>query len=125
MPSLCEPTGKELAVPAVAFIAPIVPGKEELDRSTLEEVQGARREEYEASRKRLGITREAVWHQETPNGTVAVVYLEADDVGAAMSGVGTSQEPFDVWFRERLEEIHGIDFSEPAPPPQQVADIQV
>jgi hypothetical protein len=112
-------------VSAVAFMAPIVPGKENLDRSTLEEVQGPRRAEYEASRKRLGITREAVWHQETPNGTVAVVYLEADDVGAAMQGIGTSQEPFDVWFRERIQEIHGIDLAEPAPPPQQVADIQV
>jgi hypothetical protein len=44
------------------------------------------------------------------------VYLEADDVGAAMMGIATSQEPFDVWFRERTQEIHGIDLAEPAPP---------
>jgi hypothetical protein len=113
-------------MPAIAFSAPIVPGKEELDRSTLEEVQGDRRAEYDESRKRLGITREAVWHQETPDGTVAVVYIEADDVGAAMQGVATSQEPFDVWFRERLNEIHGFDLAEGGgAPPQQVADIKV
>jgi hypothetical protein len=111
-------------VPSIAFMVPIVPGQETLDRDTLAEVQGTRSYEYQESRKRLGITREAVWHQETPNGNVAVVYLEADDVGAAMMGIATSQEPFDVWFRERMQEIHGIDLAEPAPPPKQVADIK-
>jgi hypothetical protein len=48
-----------------------------------EELMGPRRDEFEASRKRLGITREAAWHQETPNGTAAVVHLEADDLGTA------------------------------------------
>jgi hypothetical protein len=113
-------------VPSIAFMAPVVPGKEDLDHSTLEEVQGDRRPEYEASRKRMGITREAVWHQETPDGTVAIVYIEADDVGAAMQGVATSQEPFDVWFRERLNEIHGFDLAEGGgTPPHQVADIRL
>jgi hypothetical protein len=111
-------------VPATAFAVPILPGKEELDRQTMEELVGSRRDEFEASREHLGITREAAWHQETPDGTVAVVCLEADDLGTAMQGIGSSQEPFDVWFRERMQEIHGIDLSEPAPPPVQVLDFQ-
>jgi hypothetical protein len=112
-------------VPAIAFTIPILPHKEELDRQTMEELVGSRRDEFEASRKRLGITKEAAWHQETPNGTVAVVCLEADDLGTAMQGIASSQEPFDVWFRERMAEIHGVHLAEPAPPPQQVLDFQL
>ena len=112
-------------MPSIAFTVPIVPGQETLDRDTLAEVQGSRQADYQESRKRLGITREAVWHQETPVGNVAVVYLEANDIGSAMMGIATSQEPFDVWFRERMNEIHGIDLAEPAPPPEQVADIKL
>jgi hypothetical protein len=122
--SLRSPTREEMRMPAIAFTVPVLPGKETLDRSTLEEFTGARRDEYETARKRIGITREAVWHQETPNGTVAVVYLEADDIGAAMQGIASSQEPFDVWFRERMKEIHGIDLGEPASPPEQIADLR-
>ncbi len=109
-------------MPAVALAIPIIPGKDDLDRSAFEEMKGPRREEYEAARRRLGFTREAVWHQQTPDGTVAVVYLEADDLEAAMQGAGSSQEPFDQWFRERMKEVHGIDLAEPAPPPEQIID---
>ncbi len=107
---------------AVAFAIPIVPGKEEADRKMFEELQGPRRDEYEAARRRLGFTRETVWHQQTPDGTVAVVYLEADDVGSAMEQVALSEEPFDQWFRERIQEVHGVDLAEPQPPPEQVLD---
>ncbi|MGH8571786.1 MAG: hypothetical protein ACREX8_04305 [Gammaproteobacteria bacterium] len=51
------------------------------------------------------------------------MYLEADDLfETAMQGVGSSQEPFDQWFRERMKEVHGIDLAEPAPPPEQIID---
>ena len=85
-------------------------------------MNGSRRDEYEAARKRLGFTREVVWHQQTPDGTVAVVYLEAEDIEAAMRGIGSSQEPFDLWFRERMNEVHGIDLAEPGPPVEQIID---
>jgi hypothetical protein len=67
-------------MPAVAFCAPILRGKEEIDRKGFKELLGPRPNQYDASRRRAGITREMVWHQETPDGTVAVVYLEADDI---------------------------------------------
>ena len=109
-------------MPSVAFCAPIIPGKEETDRQGFEEVLGARREEYDASRRRAGITREMVWHQETPDGTVAVVYLEADDIPASMQAIATSDDPFDQWFRELLKEVHGMDLSEGGSPPELVLE---
>jgi hypothetical protein len=122
---VCEAGGnvhERKLMPSVAFCAPILPGKEQADLDGFEEVRGSRREDYEASRRRAGITREIVWHQETPNGTVAVVYLEADDVGASMQALGTSDDPFDQWFRDLIGEVHGIDLSEGGPPPELVHD---
>lgn len=109
-------------MPAIGFVVPILPGKVDEHRQLDEELMGSRYTEYQESRKRLGIRREAAWHQEMPNGTVAVVYIEADDPGAAMAGMGSSEEPFDRWFRERIQDIFGLDLSQPAPPPVQTLD---
>ncbi len=57
-----------------------------------------------------------------PGGDVAVVYMEAHDVEAALKGMGTSPEPFDRWFREHVRDVHGIAVEEGFPPPEQVLD---
>jgi hypothetical protein len=61
---------------------------------------GPRREEYEGALRQAGITRQAVWHQETPVGTVAVVYVEGDDPEAGLAQFGSSDEPLNTWFRD-------------------------
>ncbi len=90
----------------------------------MEECGGPRREEYLRSRQRVGVSREVVWHQTTPQGTVAIVYLEVDDPQRFFEVVGSSDDPFDRWFREKGQEIHGIDMSQPLPGglPQMVFD---
>ena len=85
---------------------------------------GERKADYEASRQRHGITREAVSIQATPNGDIAVVYLEADDLQAAFAGLATSTDPFDEWFRDIVREVHGIDLSQGFPPPEQLVDFR-
>ena len=45
---------------------------------------------------------------------MSVICLEADDPGFAMLGMGTSSDPFDEWFRERVRDIHGIRSREPS-----------
>ena len=108
---------------AVGFVVPVQPGKEQADLDWMEEMTGPRREEYEATWRELGVTRHAVWHQQTPDGMVAVVYLEADDVPKAMEAIGTSDDSFNEWFRERVKDVHGIDLkSEAAPQPEQIHD---
>jgi len=107
----------------VAFAAPMLPGKTETDRAAMESCSnGERKAEFESSRQRHGITREAVWIQQTPGGDLAVVYLEADDLQAAFAGLGSSQEPFDQWFRDVVREVHGIDLAQGFPPPEQLMD---
>ena len=109
----------------VAFAAPLLPGKTDADREALAScANGDRRADHEASRKRAGITRESVWIQSTPAGDVAVVLIEAPDIQAAMGALATSDEPFDTWFREHIQEVHGMDLSEGGPPPEQVLDFR-
>ena len=88
-------------MPGFPFSIPVVPGKEELDRRTFDEMLGDRREEYEAALRKAGITRQAIWHQETPDGTVAVVYVEGDDPEAGVAQFGPSDEPLNTWFVSR------------------------
>jgi hypothetical protein len=108
-----------------AFSIPVVPGKEELDRRTFDEMLGARREEYEAALRQAGVTRQAIWHQETPDGTVAVVYVEGDDPQAGIAQFGSSDEPLNTWFREQMKEVHGVDISQVQLRATKVHDIQL
>jgi hypothetical protein len=63
-------------MPGFAFAVPVVSGKEELDRKTLEEIAGPRLAEHEAAMRDAGISRHAAWHQQTPDGTLALVYMK-------------------------------------------------
>jgi hypothetical protein len=104
----------------------MLPGKTDADRAAMASCRdGARKEAYEDARRRAGITREAVWIQSTPAGDVAVVYMEADDLAAAFTTLGTSDEPFDRWFRDHIRDVHGVALEEGFPPPEQVLDFGV
>jgi hypothetical protein len=101
-----------------AFVIPVLPGKEAADRQTMERFStGEDRDAYVEAFRAKGLSRQAVWHQETPDGTVAVVFLEGEDVGRALGSMATSDEPFDRRWREFLQEVHGVDIAN-SPPPQ-------
>src|SRR5688500_6592250 len=109
----------------ILFAVPVLPGKEALDGEGLEELTGSRREEYEASLRDAGITRQAIWHQETPDGTLALVLFEADDPEAPMRWT-TSDSEVCRWFVEQMQEVHGFNISQQPPPPvSKVHDISV
>ncbi len=112
-------------MPALAFAIPLLVDKTQTARSALKSfANGDRTDDYRSSRERLGITREAVWIQQTPSGDVSVVYLESPDLNAALMGLATSQEPFDRWFREHVRDVHGIALDDGFPPPQQVLEFR-
>src|SRR3954454_24374223 len=116
-------TSSPAAPQTLAFTVPIRAGKTDTDRDAMASCRsGERQAAHDASRERAGLTREAVWIPSTPGGDMAVVMLEAEDMGAAMGTLATSREPFDAWFREVLADVHGIDLAEGFPPPEQVMD---
>lgn len=113
------------ATQTVAFAAPLIPGTTDADREEMLSCgQGDRRDDHVASRRRHGITREAVWIQSTPVGDFAVVLIESPDLSSALHGLATSTEPFDVWFRSHLVAVHGMDLAEGMSLPEQVLDYQ-
>jgi hypothetical protein len=112
---------------AFAFVLPTLPGKEQTDIDTLDRmVNGEERDAFIAWHRSHGVTRHAVWHQSTPNGTLTIVLLEAEDIPAALEGTAQSQEPFDIRFREFVKDIHGVDLaSDPPPDVRPVIDVTI
>jgi len=110
----------------VAFAVPLLPGQTEADRIALASCRdGARKEAHQDARRRAGIIREAVWIQSTPAGEVVVIYLEADDLDAAFTILGTSAEPFDRWFRDHVRQVHGIALEDGFTTPELVLDYDI
>jgi hypothetical protein len=101
-------------MPALAFVVPIVAGKEQTDREAMKRL--TTEEQWDAVHRELGVTRHAVWHQETPNGSVAIVLLEGDDLPGALGAFASSEEPFFQKFRGIVQEFHGIDLAADPPP---------
>jgi hypothetical protein len=107
-----------------AFANPILPGKLDVWKSYVKELNGPRNKEYNESRKRVGLTVERVWLQHTPMGDFAVVYWEAKDIGKVFEGLFKSDAPFDKASREKLAEVHGMDFSKLPPMNELVLDFK-
>jgi len=109
---------------SLAMILPLLPGKTEAWKHWVQEMAGARLSEFQASRKRLGITREESFLQQTPQGDMAILYIEAEDIAHAFQGLATWQDPFDVLFRQKTQEFFGLDLAQPStgPFPETVFD---
>ena len=110
----------------IVLTFPILDGKVEAWWRFCQELCGFRQKQYEASRQKLGITRERLALVETAFGATAVTTLEAPDVAQALGQIIASILPFDVWYREKLLELHGVNlagyeqFAQPKPlPPNQ------
>ena len=110
----------------IVLTFPILNGKVEAWRRFCQELCGFQRKPFEASRQRLGITRERLALVETAFGATAVTTLEAPDVAQALGQIIASDLPFDVWYRDKLQELHGVNlagyeqFAQPTPlPPNQ------
>ena len=108
----------------IVLTFPILSGKVEAWRRFCQELAGSQRQLYEASRQRLGITRERMVLVETAYGSTAATTLEAPNVDQALGQIITSNLPFDLWYRERVQELHGINlvgydqFVQSVPPSQ-------
>jgi hypothetical protein len=101
----------------IGFALPIQPGKNAEARAFLTELDGPRKEHYAASERKIGITKELWFFQQTPNGDLVVAYMESADFGKALGMFAQSQEEFDVWFKERLANATGVDLNNPPPGP--------
>ena len=101
---------------SLASAFPVLPGKEEALKRFTQEMAGPRRSDYQASRRRLGITIERSYLQHTPQGDQAIIYLEGDDLQRTFQHLRTAQDPFSVWVRQRTKDLFdGVDLTQTEP----------
>lgn len=101
----------------VCFAVPLLPGKTDDARSFMEELEGTRRSDYADSERRIGIVKESWYLQQTPNGDLLVAYMESPDFAKALDAFSQSSDDFDLWFKQRMADVTGIDLNEPLPGP--------
>jgi hypothetical protein len=87
---------------------PIAPGKTEQWKKFVGELNGQRKAEFVASRKRLGV-HERTYLQHTPQGDLAVVTLEGNNPAKAFAEFSQSTDPFAKWFLQHVTELHGMN----------------
>jgi hypothetical protein len=106
----------------LAMAIPISPGKTEQWKKFIAELNGPRRAEFVASRKRLGV-HERTFLQHTPLGDLVLVTIEGDNPAKAFADFGQSTDPFAKWFLQQVQDLHGMDLrTPPGPIPELVID---
>ena len=111
-------------MPEIALALPIPPEQYPTWREVVDSFAGERRAEFDAACRRRGVVRERIWVQQTPQGPMEILVIEAADVGLVFERMATSQHPFDVEFRAFLLDVYGLDLTKPLPGPlpEQVLD---
>ncbi len=107
----------------MAMAVPILRGKTEQWMRFVDELDGPRHAEYEASRYRLGV-HERVFLQSTPHGDFAIVTLEGTDPENSFRQFAKGSDDFTRWFVQQVKEIHGMDLAQAAqwPMPKMMVD---
>lgn len=96
-------------MPEIVISLPILTGKVEAWRRFCQQLAGSRRQMYVSSRLAMGVTHERLVLVETAFGSASVTFIEAGDVDQALGKIATSPLPFDRWYRDQLQDLHGIN----------------
>jgi hypothetical protein len=102
-------------VPALGAAFPLLPGREERFRRFCTEIAGPRRQAFGDSQKRLGLLREHWFLQLGPSGPLVIMVVDGPDPARSLAMMGSSSDPFDVWVREEVKELFGVDMASPPP----------
>lgn len=89
---------------------PLLPGKREAVAEFAAALIGPRRAEFEAAQ--TTVLKESWFLQPSPAGDLLVVHFEAADTAQVMTNLASSDDPFDVWFRDQVKRLSGIDLTE-------------
>jgi hypothetical protein len=110
-----------MALLAIAF--PIPADKVARWDAFIKQLNGAKKADFSASRKKLKV-RERTFHQQTPQGDFAIVTLEGDDPAGAFAKFGQGTDPFTHWYAAQVMEIHSTHLDRPprGPLPTLVVD---
>ena len=99
----------------ICVVFPILSGKNQAARDFHRELSQQRMSEYDKSERRIGITKEDWFIANVNGGDQLVAYMEAGDFNKALMQFSQSRDPFDMWFKERLAAVTGVDLNNPPP----------
>jgi hypothetical protein len=97
----------------ICVVFPIVPGKTEDARAFQRELDTDRKADYDRSERRIGISKEYWFIAAVPGGEQLVAYMESEDFNRAFKVFVESRDEFDLWFKERLAAVTGVDLNNP------------
>jgi hypothetical protein len=101
-----------IPMPTLRLVLPILPGKVEAWRRFCQELQGVRRADYQASCQRRGVVAEEFILVQTPAGEAVRIRIEATDVGQDLADLAASPDPFDCWYKDKLNELHSFQLTD-------------
>lgn len=100
-----------------AFAAPLSASNLAAWEAWTEELNGARKSEFDDMNSRHDITDHRAYLQPTPDGNyLVVVVVEGDGADNMMPNIGQSDHDFDKWFMGNIVELHQLDMSAGPPP---------
>jgi hypothetical protein len=97
----------------INLVLPVLDGKSQEARDFMDELENKRKDAYNRSERRIGITKELWWIASLPSGDHLVAYMETDDFANALGLFSQSRDEFDLWFKDRLNNATGIDLNNP------------
>ena len=95
------------------FALPILPGKTEAARAFLQEAGGPRLHELTECGRGMGIPKEMWAIQQTPQGDLLIAYVAGENLAQAFEQFAASQDEFDRWFKQQVQETTGADMNTP------------
>ncbi len=106
----------------VCAVFSVLPGKSGPAREFMRQLDTARKEEYDRSERRIGITKEVWFLAQGAGGDQLVGYMESEHFNDAIGMFSQSQDAFDLWFKRHFAEVTGVDFNN-LPPDMKLPEV--
>jgi hypothetical protein len=97
----------------ICLALPVLPGKTAEARVFMHQLDGSRRADFDASERRIGITKELWFLAQLPSGDHLIAYMEAASFDRALRAFVSSRDPFDMWFKAEMLAATGLDLNNP------------
>ncbi|MDQ2178005.1 hypothetical protein [Marinifilum sp. D714] len=97
-------------------VVPLFDEKVEAWKAWAKSLSNEKSNEFNDFNKKYGLTRHNAWLAETPGGKVVVALHEGPGADDFLHKVAGSNDSFELYFKEKLTEFHGMKFDAPPPP---------
>ncbi|HEX6463838.1 MAG TPA: hypothetical protein VFZ98_05275 [Vicinamibacterales bacterium] len=97
----------------ICLAMPVLAGKSDAACDFFRQLDAGRRAEFDASERRIGITKELWYLAKLAAGDHVIGYMETNDFNRALQSFVASRDPFDMWFKQQLLAVTGLDLNNP------------